>query len=93
MGGRPGHNIFDRCMLNAGIEYGYSLPVGRRINIDFNVGVGYIGGIVEKFRPEDGYYLWHSTTRKTWVGPTKAEISLVWLIGHCNTNAGKGGSR
>lgn len=93
MGGRPGGNIFDRCMLNVGLEYGYSLPVARRFNIDFTVGIGYIGGIVEKFMPEDGYYIWDSTTRRTWIGPTKAEVSLVWLIGRDNANRGKGGSR
>lgn len=93
MGGRPGHSLWNRCMVNAGIEYGYSLPVSRRLNIDFTIGVGYIGGIVEKFTPADGYYIWESTTRQTWIGPTKAEISLVWLIGHGNINAAKGGQR
>lgn len=93
MGGRPGGSLWNRCMVNAGVEYGYSLPVSRRLNIDFTVGVGYIGGIVEKFKPTDGYYLWESTTRRTWVGPTKAEISLVWLIGRDNSNATKGGGR
>lgn len=44
MGGRPGHNIFDRCIVNAGLEYGYSLPVARRLNIDFTIGIGYMGG-------------------------------------------------
>lgn len=90
MGGRPGHNIFDRCIVNTGIEYGYSLPIARRLNIDFTIGVGYIGGIVEKFSPVDGYYVWESTTRKRWVGPSKAEISLIWLIGRGNTNIKKG---
>lgn len=93
MGGRPGHNMFDRCMLNVGLEYGYSLPVSERLNIDFTVGAGYFGGIVEKFRPVDDFYLWHSTVRKTWIGPTKAEISLVFLLGHGNRNPVKGGGR
>ncbi|MDE6278291.1 MAG: DUF3575 domain-containing protein [Muribaculaceae bacterium] len=94
MGGRPGSNIWDRCMLNIGLEYGYSLPIARRLNIDFSVALGYIGGTVEKFAPApDGYYIWDSTVRKTWVGPTKAEISLVWLIGRGNFNPRKGGKR
>ncbi|MBD5247183.1 MAG: DUF3575 domain-containing protein [Barnesiella sp.] len=93
MGGRPGGTLWDRCMINAGVEYGYSLPVTRRLNIDFTIGLGYFGGIVEKFTPTDGYYLWESTTRQTWIGPTKAEISLVWLIGRDNFNAKKGGDR
>lgn len=93
LGGRPGHNLWDRSMLNLGLEYGYSLPVSRRLNIDFTIGAGYISGIVEKYTPSNGHYYWESTSRRTWIGPTKAEISLVWLIGNGNVNAGKGGRR
>lgn len=93
MGGRPGHSLWDRCFISAGAEYGYSLPITRRLNLDFTIGVGYAGGIIERFRPEDGVYVWDSTVRKTWIGPTKLEVSLVWLIGSGNFNAGKGGRR
>lgn len=93
MGGRPGHNIFDRCMLNVGVEYGYTLPITRRLNIDFALGVGYLGGKLEKFRPVDGNYIWQSTSRLTWIGPTKAEVALVWLIGRDNFNRRKGGEK
>lgn len=91
MGGLPGHNITDRCIANAGVEYGYSLPVARRLNIDFTLGVGFMGGKVEKFKPVNGYYLWESTSRWRWFGPTKAEVSLVWLIGSGNFNQKRGG--
>lgn len=93
MGGRPGGSLWNRCMINTGIEYGYSLPIASRLNIDFTIGVGYMGGILEKFKPEEGYYLWDSTTRLTWIGPTKAEVSLVWLLGRGNKNVKKGGNR
>lgn len=86
MGGLPGRTLWDRFMTNAGVEYGYSLPIARRLNIDFTIGVGYCGGLVEKYRPVNGIYFWESTERKTWVGPTKAEVSLVWLIGRGNYN-------
>ncbi len=91
MGGNPGGNIFDRCNYYGGIEYGYSLPVGRRLNIDFSIGIGYLGGKYQKYVPCEagGGYLWQSTHRIGWFGPTKAEISLVWLIGHDNVNRKK----
>ena len=89
MGGIPGRTLRDRANINAGIEYGYSLPVGRRLNIDFTIGIGYLGGKVVHYVPADGYYLWQKTKRLNWVGPTKAEISLVWLIGRGNYNANK----
>lgn len=89
MGGRPGHSLWDRCMHVAGVEYGYSLPVARRLNIDFTIGIGYMGGLEEKYEPAGDKYEWISTNRRTWIGPTKAEISLVWLIGCSNYNIGK----
>lgn len=88
MGGKPGGNIFDRCNYMGGIEYGYSLPVGRRLNIDFSIGLGYLGGKYVKYEPCEGTndYIWKSTHRLGWFGPVKAEISLVWLIGCDNYN-------
>lgn len=92
LGGMSGGNIWNRCMLNVGVQYGYSLPISRRLNLDFTIGVGYIGGKVVKYLPENGHYYWEATTRRRWFGPTKAEISLVWLIGKENVNVRKGGN-
>lgn len=77
----------------AGIEYGYSLPVAKRLNIDFGIGIGYLGGEYKEYKPIDGHYVWQATKQRHWFGPTKAEISLIWLIGRGNTNKGKGGER
>lgn len=93
MGGKPGGTIFDRAHFGAGLEYGYSLPIARRLNIDFSIGVGYIGGRLYEFVPVGDSYLWTATKNKHWVGPTKLEVSLVWLIGRGNFNKGKGGAR
>lgn len=86
MGGLPGRTLWDRCMRFAGVEYGYSLPVARRFNIDFSLGIGYLGGKYIKYVPKGNGYLWQSTNKLTWIGPVKAEISLVWLIGKGNVN-------
>ena len=93
MGGEPGGTIFDRAHFGAGIEYGYSLPVAKRLNIDFTIGVGYIGGRVYEFVPDADRYLWTATKNRHWFGPTKLEVSLVWLIGRGNVNTKKGGAR
>lgn len=86
MGGLPGRTLWDRCNVICGIEYGYSLPIARRLNLDFSIALGYIGGKYYKYEPRDGWYEWQSTHRLNWFGPTKAEISLVWLIGCDNYN-------
>lgn len=75
-----------------GVEYGYSLPVAKRLNIDFGLGVGYSGGKYKVYDPEDGCYVYKETKKRRWFGPTKAEISLVWLLGHGNENK-KGGTK
>lgn len=87
MGGLPGGSIWDRANWGAGVEYGFSLPVARRINIDFSLGIGYLGGKALDYRVIDGHYVWQSTKKRHWFGPTKAEISLVWLIGNGNYNS------
>lgn len=92
MAGKPGGTLWNQCSFGVGIEYGYSLPVASRVNIDFSVGIGYFGGKYYEYIPSDGHYVWQSTHRRNWVGPTRAMVSLVWLIGHGNRNA-KGGAR
>lgn len=91
MGGKPHGTLWERCNFVGGVEYGYSLPVARRLNIDFAIGLGYVGGKYLEYVPKDGFYMWQSTHRLNWFGPTKAEVSLVWLIGCDNFNRSKGG--
>lgn len=91
MSGKPGTTLWEKANYGGGIEYGYSLPIASRLNIDFSIGVGYLGGLYYEYTPTDGHYVWTATKRRNYFGPTKAEVSLVWLIGRGNRNAGKGG--
>jgi len=93
MAGTPGEPLWHSPSYAFGLEYGYSLPVAKRLNIDFTIGVGYLGGKYYKYRPVDGHYVWQGTARRHWFGPTNAQVSLVWLIGRGNTNGTKGGAR
>ena len=95
IGGLPRGTIWDRCQYGAGIEYGYSLPVARRLNIEFDLAVGYVGGQYWKFEPLGELNLWRATKQRHYFGPTKVGINLVWLIGRGNVNEKKkkGGSR
>lgn len=90
MGGEPRGTIFDRANYAAGIEYGYSLPVSKHLNIDFSLGIGYLGGKYYEYKPSDGHYVWQTSKQRHWFGPTRASVSLVWLIGCGNINR-KGG--
>lgn len=93
LGGKPGETLWDSPNYAAGVEYGYSLPIARRLNLDFALGVGYWGGKYYKYIPRDGHYVWQATRNRHWFGPTKAVVSLVWLIGRGNTNSTKGGAK
>ena len=77
----------------SGISYGYSHPISRRLNIDFTIGVGYLKGEYKEYIPIDQCYVWQTSKQRRWFGPTKAEVSLVWLIGSDNHNLKKGGRR
>ncbi len=93
MGGRPGGTLWDEKNWTAAAEYGYSLPLARRLNMDFSIAVGWMGGKYREYRPDRGCYVWMSTKKRNYFGPTKAEVSLVWLIGRGNHNPKKGGRR
>ncbi len=92
LGGKPGGTLWDKMSWGVGLEYGYALPIGRRLNLDFGIGVGYLGGEYWEYKPVDNHYVWQATKHRHWFGPTKAEVSLVWLIGSGNFNR-KGGKR
>lgn len=68
--------------FGGGIEYGYSLPLrNRRLCFDFTLGLGFQDGKYYEYEPEGDDYVWRSTHRRQWWGPTKAEASLKWLLG------------
>lgn len=72
-----------RWNWGGGISYGYALWLNSTFSIDFNIGLGYVSGKYYEYVPsqrQDIYY-WESTKNRRWLGPTKAEVSLVWKIG------------
>ena len=91
LGGRG--YLGDKWSYGGGVSYGYSCPIAPRLNLDFTLGIGYLGGEYKEYLPIDDCYVWQATKRRHWFGPTKLEVSLVWLIGHGNQNKGKGGKR
>lgn len=91
LGGRG--YLGDKWSFGGGLSYGYSLPVGKRLNMDFTLGLGYLTSEYKEYLPIEGHYVWQLTKRLHWWGPTKAEVSLVWLLGRENANRQKGGTR
>jgi hypothetical protein len=67
--------------IGGGVEYGYSFPVSNALNIDVSFGAGYLTGRYFDYVENEDHYVWRATVDQRWFGPTKAAVSLVWLIG------------
>ena len=69
---------------SAGLSYGFSMPVSKRLNLEFSLSVGYASIAYRKFTPSYNYeILWRDPEkhgRWGYFGPTKAQISLVMPI-------------
>lgn len=66
---------------SAGLSYGYAMPVGKRMNLEFSVSVGYASIAYRGYTPSKDYeILWRDPEkvgRWHYIGPTKAQVSLV----------------
>ena len=71
---------------SAGLSYAYSFPIARRFNLELGLAAGYVGGRYYKYN----YYMpdkeWErlATYNRGYIGPTRASVSLVWLLGTGN---------
>ena len=83
-----------RWSYSAGLTLGYSMPIARRFNLEFGLGVGYLGGEYKKYDVSDcadGVFPVLGSYKRNYFGLTKAGVSLVWLIGSkANVNNRKG---
>lgn len=72
-----------------GLSFGFSWPIGRHWNMEASLAAGYVGGpkvhYVNEFDDTHLIYRYHDNFR--FIGPTKAKISLVYILGK------KGGKR
>lgn len=73
--------------FGAGVEYGYSKRIAKNLHLDFSLGLGFQDGEYKEYEPRDDCYVWLSTHKRHWWGPTKAEVTLKWILGE------KGGSK
>lgn len=81
--------LAERWACGVGVSYGYTIPVGRRLNLDFEIGIGCLSGKMHEYIPQDGHRVWQKSYPFDYVGPTKVGVTLQWLIGRENHNGGK----
>lgn len=67
-----------------GASYGYSLPLTKRLSVDFTIGIGYLQSKYDVYHPEAGWYVRDKTKKLKYFGPTKLEATLVWNLNSFN---------
>jgi len=77
-GNRTGYR--GECYLSTGLSYGYMKSLGSHLSLEIGIGAGYLSSGYKTYLPIDGRYVYQSTKRLNYVGPTKAKISLVWKL-------------
>ena len=78
-------NKGDQADLNwgGGLSYGYALGLSSHFSLDFSLAVGYVGGKYRTYEHIDDEYqhdVWTADKVRRYVGPTKAEVSLIWHL-------------
>lgn len=64
----------------SGLTYGYVKQIARHLALEFSLGVGYLTTEYRKYAPYKDDLIWTNSGRYNFIGPTKAKVSLVWLI-------------
>lgn len=70
---------FEGSAMGAGVSYGYQWVLNNHWNVEFNIGVGYVGLKYNKHDcPKCGETV--GTFSRSYFGPTKAGVSIIYLI-------------
>lgn len=67
-------------LLGGGLTGGYILPIGKRLSLDFSLGLGYLNADYEKYTVIDGVRVRHGSETRDWWGPVHAGITLKWNL-------------
>jgi hypothetical protein len=80
---------------SVGLSYGYSMPLGRRLNMEFSLSLGYASIAYRGYTHSENFeILWRDPAKQGrwhYFGPTKVQVSLVYPI--LLTTKKKGGKR
>ena len=67
-------------LMGGGITAGYRLRLNKALDLDFNLGLGYLNADYEKYKVIDGVRVRRGNETKDWWGPINAGVTLVWKI-------------
>ena len=67
-------------LMGGGITTGYQLRLNKALDLDFNLGLGYLNVDFEKYEVIDGVRVRRGNETKDWCGPINAGVTLVWKL-------------
>ena len=67
-------------IMGGGITAGYQLRLNKALDLDFNLGLGYLNADFEKYEVIDGVRVRRGNGTKHWYGPINAGVTLVWKL-------------
>lgn len=67
-------------LMGGGITAGYQLRLNKALDLDFNLGLGYLNADYEKYEVIDGVQVRRGNETKDWWGPINAGVTLVWKL-------------
>ena len=67
-------------LVGGGITAGYQLRLNKALDLDFNLGLGYLNADFEKYEVIDGVRVRCGNETKNWCGPINAGVTLVWKL-------------
>ena len=78
----------------AGISAGFAHPVGKHLSMEYGLGIGYLK---THYRHYQAFFgpdnKWHpirlNNGHYSWFGPTRAKVSLVWLLDYKTKKGGR----
>lgn len=67
-------------LMGGGITAGYQLRLNKALDLDFNLGLGYLNVDFEKYEVIEGVRVRRGNETKDWYGPINAGVTLVWKL-------------
>ena len=67
-------------LMGGGITAGYQLRLNKALDLDFNLGLGYLNADYEKYEVIDGVRVRRGNGTKDWWGPINAGVTLIWKL-------------
>ena len=67
-------------LMGGGITAGYQLRLNKALDLDFNLGLGYLNVDFEKYEVIDDVRVHRGNETKDWYGPINAGVTLVWKL-------------